>query len=93
MEDLFNLELNDDTVRFTPDGRILITDAIHALAGGRDAKRVWQKIAAQNPDILEDCERHDLEDDDAVFFADMETWDRIVPLLAEQFMNGSNRSM
>ncbi len=85
MEAFYNLEIDNDRVRFTPDGRILITDAIHALGAGTDAKHLWEKIIAENPEILDDCEQSD--DDGAMFFADMETWDRIVPLVAEQFLN------
>jgi len=87
MEGLFSLEINDDRVRFTPDGRISIADAIAALSGHNDSETVLESITNENPEIFEQCKPYALKGEDGILVADLSVWDKIVPLLAEHLLN------
>jgi len=87
MEGLFSLEINDDTVRFTPDGQISITDAIAALSGHNDSETVLKTIANENPEILERCKSYAFKGEEGILVADITVWDKIVPLLAEHLLS------
>ncbi len=82
MGGLFSLEINDDSVRFTSDGRISVVDAIAALCGHSDSDGVFESIANENPEILDQCKSYALEGEDTLLVADLEGWDKIVSLLA-----------
>ncbi|MCG6880166.1 MAG: hypothetical protein LJE96_13595 [Deltaproteobacteria bacterium] len=86
MDGLFNLEINDNTVRFTPDGRISVADAIEALSGHNDSETVLEIITNENPEILEQCKPYAFKGEDSILVADLAVWDKIMPLLAEHLL-------
>ncbi len=87
MGELFRLEMNDEMVRFTPDGRILVTDAIGLLGGFEDPETVWRAITTEHPEIMKQCEQRNLDGEEDLFVADTAVWDKILPLLAEHLLN------
>ena len=88
MGSLFNLEMDEEIVRFTPDGRISIVDAIKTLSGEDNAVALWDSITAKKPEILEHCDSYPSEDEEDLFVADTAAWDEIVMLLADHLLSG-----
>ena len=86
MDTLFNLEMDEGIVRFTPDGRISIVDAIRALSGQDDSVALWDSITAVKPEILDCCESYLFEDEKELCVADTAAWDEIVMLLADHLL-------
>ena len=86
MSGLFNLAINDDTVRFTPDGEISVADAIQVLSGRNDSRTVLETITNENPEILDQCKPYAFKGEDSILVADLAVWNKIVPLLAEHLL-------
>jgi len=82
-----NLKMDDKIVRFTPDGRISILDAIRVLSGQDDTVALWDAITAVKPEILERCESYPFEEEETLFVADTTAWDEIVMLLADHLLS------
>lgn len=90
MEGLFSLEINDDTVRFTPDGRISIADAVAALSGQDDSETLLESLTNENPEIFEQCKAYAFKGEDGILVADLTVWDKIVSLLADHLLSGKS---
>lgn len=57
------LTLDDDQVRFTPDGKVALMDMIAALSDSDEPETIWDEIVSQNPEILAYCEDFDYKDE------------------------------
>ena len=90
MDTLFNLEMNNEIIRFTPDGRISIVDAIRTLSGQDDSVALWDSLTATKPEILEHCESYPSDNNEELFVADTNAWDEIVMLLADHLLGREN---
>ncbi len=90
MDTLFNLKMDNEIVRFTPDGRISIVDAIRTLSGQDDSVALLDSIAATKPEILKHCEAYPSDQEEDLFVADTTAWDEIVMLLADHLLSGEN---
>ena len=80
------MQINDDTVRFTPDGEISVADAIQVLSGRNDSRTVLETITNENPEILDQCKPYAFKGEDSILVADLAVWNKIVPLLAEHLL-------
>jgi len=83
MEDPYILEMDGDPIRFTPDGRVYVLDAIEAVSGSDAAHRIWKSLQRDHPEILDLCQHRSLPGETGVIVADTEGWDRILLLLLE----------
>ena len=81
MEEVTTVHLDDNPVRFTPDGRIAVIDAIGALSNSDQPDAIWKEMKAGNPELLEKCEEYAFEEGDRHPVAGTEGWERILLLL------------
>lgn len=83
MEKLIIIEMNDEDIRFTPDGRVSVIDAIKVVAGSTHARKIWEKLKLEHPDVLLHCENLPRNKDKRgdVCFVDSEGWEKILLLL------------
>jgi hypothetical protein len=51
----YSMSLDGDRVRFTPDGRVVVTDAIELLCAGQPAARTWRRLKRRHPKLLSHC--------------------------------------
>ena len=75
--------LDDAPVRFTPDGKIYLLDAIAALSGIDPAADVWEALVKSNPSIKEYTEDHCLPNEKPLQVMDSEGWEHIQDHLFE----------
>ncbi len=54
----FVLSLDENSVRFTPNGEIAVIDAIKALSASDTAEETWRTLKDENPEILSHCRRN-----------------------------------
>ena len=83
MPDTYVVEMDDDQIRFTPDGRVYVLDAIKAVSGSDSEGHIWKSMKQDHPDILDYCERHASPGDEGFLVVDTEGWEKIWMFLPE----------
>jgi hypothetical protein len=85
----FVLHLEENYVRFTPDGEIAVIDAIKALSGSDTAEEMWQRLKEENPEILSHCRRFHFSKGKSTMVADSRAWEQIEALLFDDILDQS----
>jgi len=62
MEHQFTLKLDNDPIRFTPDGKVAVVDAIKALIALGTPESVWKSLKAERPEIKEVYQDYDFHE-------------------------------
>jgi len=86
MEQAVIVNLDDDPIRFTPDGKMSILDAIQALGEPDKPQVVWKSLKAEHPEVLAYCEEYDFEEGDTLPVTGSEGWDKILLLLPDYLL-------
>lgn len=73
--------MGEETVRFTPDGKLFVEDAIKLMSPEGESHDIWERITNDHPDILDYCEDYPTLEEDTLPIIDSEGWDRIINLL------------
>jgi len=77
------VDLDDRSMRFTPDGRVTVVDAIGAVGDVRSPNAIWEHLKEAHPEILTYCEDYTFEDDAPVAVINSEGWERVRLLLPD----------
>ena len=86
MNSFVTLQLEDDEVRFTPDGRIAVVDAINALSDTDCPDCLWEELKRNHPQLGRMCSNYTFPEKGNVPVADVESWVVIQDLLLEQLV-------
>jgi hypothetical protein len=73
----FTLKLDNDQIRFTPDGKVAVVDAIKALSFLGDPETVWESVKAESPEINEVYQNYDFAESKSEAVVDGEGWEKI----------------
>ena len=84
------LHLENDTVRFTPDGQIAVLDAIGALSEDDCPVCIWEDLKRDNPYIIELCKVYTFPEKERVPVANSESWAVIQTLLLEHLIDSES---
>lgn len=90
MEDHVTLQLEDDAVRFTPDGRIAVVDAIGALTQAGCPVCIWEDLKRDNPQLEELYGDYTFPEQDNVPVADSQSWVIIQTLLLDHLIDSGS---
>jgi hypothetical protein len=85
MKPVVTLQLDEDTVRFTPDGSIAVVDAIGALSKSPRPGRIWNTLRRDHPEIVTLCTDFNFSGQ-AAYVADSEGWEVIQALLLDHLL-------
>jgi hypothetical protein len=77
MEDTLIVNLDDQPIRFTPDGKISIVDAIKALSKSDRPQSIWEDLKTEHPEILPHCEDYSFPKDGSTEVVDSEGWELV----------------
>ena len=77
-----NVPGEEQFVRFTPDGKIVIVDAIASLTSFHDPADLWERIRTEHPETAEMCEDYAFTGEN-LSVIDGEGWEQIIELLPE----------
>ena len=77
MEDTLVVHLDNQPIRFTPDGKISIVDAIKAVSKSDRPQSIWEDLKAKYPEILPHCEDYSFPRDGVTEVVDSEGWEII----------------
>jgi hypothetical protein len=83
----FILNMEENSVRFTPSGEIAVIDAIKALSESDTAEEIWQTLKEENPDILSHCRRFHFSKNSSVMVVDSQGWEQIESLLFDYILD------
>jgi hypothetical protein len=79
----YMMKLDGDRVRFTPDGKVAVVDAIKALIAVEGAERIWQSLEKERPEFKDLCERYNFQEDKIDSVVDGESWGKIEDALLD----------
>jgi hypothetical protein len=77
------IDIGDEFVRFTPDGRVFVLDAIELMCACDRSHDIWERMKMEHPDILKYCEDYGTQQGDCVSVTAIEGWEKIWKLLPE----------
>jgi hypothetical protein len=83
----YMMKLDGDRVRFTPDGKVAVVDAIKALSAVEGAERIWQSLKKERPEFKDLCERYNFQEDKIDSVVDGESWGKIEDALLEHLID------
>jgi hypothetical protein len=87
---MVHLSLDQHAIRFTPDGKIAVIDAINALSEKNDAGHIWTDLSQSHPEITTLCDTYTFQKkSESTPVACGETWEKIQMLLFEYLVEES----
>lgn len=75
--------MDDTPVRFTPDGKVSVIDAIRVVTDSQFPSSIWETIATKHPEILSYCEDYSFKKEEPIPVVGSEGWERIWMLLPD----------
>jgi len=81
------MRLADSAVKFTPDGKVAVVDAIKALSASEEAPRIWQRLKQNQPGFAALCERYDFQENQFEPVVDSEGWEQIEDALLDYILD------
>jgi hypothetical protein len=87
MEKTVTVTLDNKPMRFTPDGKVSVVDAIKATTQSNRARAIWETLKGRHPEILDLCEAYSFHGKAAVPVVDSTGWEAIMPLLFHYAMS------
>ena len=79
----FTMQLDGDRVRFTPDGKIAVIDAIKALSTREGAECIWESLKEERPEFGRLCQSYSFQENKAESVVDGEAWEKIEDALLD----------
>jgi hypothetical protein len=83
MQDAIQFVIGDHRVRFTPDGRVVVVDAIDALSDTACAACIWEDLQRRHPKLHELCSTYRFAGDEALCVVTADAWDVIEQVLLD----------
>ena len=84
MEQGLVIDLGTGQVRFTPDGRVSVLDAIQMVTGSKCPRLLWEKLSSGHPHVLKHSEEYRFPGEGPISVVDSAGWEMILALLAKQ---------
>ena len=73
----FIVNLERVPLRFTPDGKVSVVDAIRAVSDAEHPISIWENLKAEHPEILVYCEEYASEGEDSFQVIDSKGWEMV----------------
>ena len=83
----YSMKLDGDRVRFTPDGKIAVVDAIRALSARKGANRIWESLKTERPEIKDFCQSYKFMGNKRDSVVDGEGWEKIEDALLDYILD------
>lgn len=87
MEEALVVTLDNETVRFTPNGRVSVIDAIRAVSNSNRAYEIWERLKTEQPEILIHCENYSFLREGTGPVVDSEGLQKVLVLLQEYLLD------
>jgi hypothetical protein len=86
MAKTYLVDLGGTDIRFTPEGKVSVVDAIQALCAAKRPEQVWRDLVKAHPEIGTLCETYRFADADPAVVVDAPGWSLIEDLLPANVM-------
>lgn len=83
MEQNLIVSFDDDPVRFTPDGKVSVLDAIGTLTHSRCPGSLWDDVKKKYPEIVSHCGIYSFQKDQSLPVVDREGWEMLLTALVD----------
>ena len=80
------LNLDNNPIRFTPDGKVSVIDAIQAVSNSNRARPIWESLKREHPDILLHCEDYSFQREAPTPVVTSDGWERVFILLPDHLL-------
>ena len=80
------LNLDNKPIRFTPDGKVSVIDAIQAVSNSNRARPIWESLKREHPDILLHCEDYSFQREAPTPVVTSDGWERVFILLPDYLL-------
>ena len=91
MEQKLVVNFDGDPVRFTPDGKVSVLDAIEALTHSVCPGSLWNDVKKKHPEIMRYCGSYSFQKGRSLPVVDSEGWDMLWAVLVD-YLGGSDFS-
>ena len=89
MEQTLVVQFDDDPIRFTPEGKVFVLDAMKAVIQSEHPKDIWECLNKKNPKILAHCENRRFQRGQRLLVIDKEGWEMLWILLIDHLTNAA----
>lgn len=86
-ESAITVNLDKEPVRFTPDGRMSVLDAIRALTLSEYPALIWEDLQKRHPEILNHCGNYLFQGEESLLIIDREGWDAMWVMLFDYVLD------
>jgi hypothetical protein len=83
----FTVKFDNDHIRFTPDGKVAVVDAINALSDLGEPETVWESLKAESPEIDQVYQKYNFAESKSVAVVDGEEWEKIETALLDYMLD------
>jgi len=83
MEQALIVNLDSVPLRFTPDGKVSVIDAIRAVSNSKRPSSIWANLRVEHPEILIYCEDYSFQGEGPIPVIDSKGWERVWMLLPD----------
>ncbi len=83
MEQAFVVHFDGDPVRFTPEGKVSVLDAIETLIHSDCPGHLWDDVKKKHPEILTHCDSYAFREGQSLPVVDHEGWNRLSTVLMD----------
>jgi hypothetical protein len=77
------VHFDGDPVRFTPDGKVSVLDAIGALIHSECPRNLWDDVKKKHPEIMDYCGSYSFRKGQSLPVVDTEGWDMLWTVLMD----------
>ena len=85
--DHITLNIDGDRIRFTPDGKVSVVDAIRALSDAEGAEGIWESLKENRPEIADLCSDYAFKENESDCVVDHDAWELIENELLEYLVD------
>ena len=83
MEQPLILNMDDVPLRFTPEGKVSVVDAIRAVSNSNHPHAIWEILKAEHPEVLIYCEDYYFQGKDPIPVISSKGWEGVWMLLPD----------
>jgi len=77
------VHFDGDPVRFTPDGKVSVIDAIGALTHSECPGYLWDDVKKKHPEIMSYCDNYSFQNGQSLPVVDNEGWNMLSIVLMD----------
>lgn len=87
MKRQLTMKLDKDYIRFTPDGKVAVVDAIKALSASDKPEFIWEFLKMECPEFNELYQDYDFHENKFEAVVDDKAWEKIETALLDYILD------